>query len=320
MKPSLDIVIVNWNSGEQLQECLASIAEADLTAFDLQRVVVVDNASTDGSASGAPVPGVPLVTVRNSENRGFAAACNQGARGSTAGYLLFLNPDTLLRRDSLSSPLSFMEAAGSAAIGICGIALLDDAGAVARSCSRFPTTAMFLAKMLGIARLLPAAWAMQPMTEWDHSTNRDVDQVIGAFFLVRRRLFDELGGFDERFFVYFEEVDFSLRAAALGQRSHFLASVKALHHGGGTSNQVKARRLTYNLTSRMEYALKHFSRASAAVLVLATLLVEPVARLALALLRRSPSDFTETIAAYRELWRLGPRWIARTMRREELPA
>ncbi len=152
------------------------------------------------------------------------------------------------------------------------------------------------------------------MTEWDHSTSRDVDQVIGAFFVVRRALFEELHGFDERFFVYFEEVDFSLRAGARGFRSHFLATASAFHAGGGCSNQVKARRLTYNLRSRIEYALKHFPGGSAVALVLGTLLVEPLTRMVTALLRRSPDDFRETLQAYRELWRQAPSLVARSLR------
>jgi GT2 family glycosyltransferase len=315
MKPSLDIVIVNWNAGAQLRECLESIAASELAAIDLRRVVVVDNASTDGSARGLPDVGGALAVVRNPENRGFGAACNQGAAGSRADYLLFLNPDTALRRDSLAVPLSFMESPANAGVGICGISLTDRSGRVARSCSRFPTTLMFLSKMVGAHRLLPAALARQPMTEWDHATSRDVDQVIGAYFLVRRALFEELHGFDERFFVYFEEVDFSLRASARGMRSHFLATASALHVGGGCSNQVRARRLTYNLRSRIEYALKHFPGASAAALVLGTLLVEPFTRMVAALLRRSSADFGETFLAYRELWRQAPGLVARALRR-----
>lgn len=314
MRPSLDIVIVNWNAGAQLRECVASIAASALAGIELQRVVVVDNASTDGSAQGLPDVGGALTVVRNPENRGFGAACNQGAAGSRADYLLFLNPDTALRPDSLSVPLAFMEGPAAAGVGICGIALTDRSGHVARSCSRFPTTLMFLSKMVGAHRLLPPALARQPMTEWDHSSSRDVDQVIGAFFLVRRPLFEALQGFDERFFVYFEEVDFSLRARARGMRSHFLATASAFHAGGGCSHQVKARRLTYNLRSRIEYALKHFPGASAAALVLGTLLVEPISRMVAALLRRSPDDLRETFLAYRELWRQAPGLVARALR------
>jgi N-acetylglucosaminyl-diphospho-decaprenol L-rhamnosyltransferase len=248
------------------------------------------------------VVGLPVTVVANRENRGFAAACNQGAAGSDARYLLFLNPDTILLPGALEKPLEFMESGGSGDVGICGIQLLDENGGVARSCSRFPTTLMFLSKMLGLDRILPAAIASQPMAEWDHRTDRDVDQVIGAFFLVRRDLFELLGGFDERFFVYFEEVDFSLRAAAEGFRTHFLSEARAVHRGGGCTDQVRARRLSYEIGSRCAYAWKNFSRPSAVLLVAASLTLEPLVRLAASILRGPPGSFGETLDGFRMAW------------------
>lgn len=302
MSPSLDIVIVNWNSGDQLRACLSSIASTRPSGLDLQRVVVVDNGSRDGSARQLPSSGIPLVVMENAENRGFAAACNQGASGSRADHLLFLNPDTVLLPGSLGDPVAYLERPEAADVGICGIQLLEDDGSVARSCSRFPTTTMFLAKMLGLERVLPPALARQPMTDWDHSTDRDVDQVIGAFFLVRRRLFEELGGFDERFFVYFEEVDLSRRAADRGFRSRYLAGTRAYHKGGGCSDQVRARRLEYSIRSRLAYARKHFSPVARTVTWAATLTVEPATRLVMAALRGPAGSTRETLAAYRPIW------------------
>jgi len=315
VRTSLDIIIVNWNSGAQLRACLASLARASRAAFDLERVVVVDNASSDGSADAMDGLELPLLVLRNAENRGFAAACNQGARDSTAEHLLFLNPDTLLLEESLAVPVSFMGDPANSGVGICGIQLLDEEGAVSRSCSRFPTTSMAVCKMLGLDRLLPPSLPRQRMTEWDHASSREVDQVIGAFFLVRRSLFEALGGFDERFFVYYEEVDFSFRAAAKGYRSRYLAAASAVHRGGGCTDQVKARRLAYSLRSRIEYGLKHFSKTSAAALILTTLLVEPATRSVWALLHGSLLSCRETLSGYREVWRIG----ATLMRRALLP-
>jgi GT2 family glycosyltransferase len=147
------------------------------------------------------------------------------------------------------------------------------------------------------------------MAEWDHAQTRQVDQVIGAFFLVRRGLFESLHGFDERFFVYFEEVDFAYRARQAGWLSVYLADAQAFHAGGGTSNQVKARRLFYSLRSRLLYAFKHFSWTGAVGVLLATLLLEPVSRTALALFRHSWAGLKETWAAYGMLWRWLPQWV-----------
>ena len=138
--PVLDIIIVNWNAGHQLRDCLESIMAAKRDGFFLDRVVVVDNASTDSSLCLSGSLKVPLVLIRNTANRGFGAACNQGADGSRADYLLFLNPDTCLFTESLSKPVQFMEHhPGGKHTGICGVQLVNDKGEVSRSCSRFPT-------------------------------------------------------------------------------------------------------------------------------------------------------------------------------------
>ena len=300
----LRIVIVNWNAGAQLVDCLHSIVLADKTGLELERVVVVDNASTDRSLEGVTALPLPLEVIRNTKNLGFAAACNQGARGAAADYLLFLNPDTRLFSDSLTAPLSFMASPENQRIGICGIQLLDEAGAVNRSCARYPKPGMFYAAMFGLDRLMPRLGHF--MREWDHAAAREVDQVMGAFFLVRYPLFERLGGFDERFFVYFEEVDFSLRARRAGWASYYLASARAFHKGGGTSENVKAARLFYSLRSRLLYGFKHFSPPQAVLLAAATLVIEPLTRLAFALLRGALPAVGETFAGYRMLYRALP--------------
>lgn len=286
----------------QLRGCLDSILAARRVGFELDRVVVVDNASEDGSANRLDGLDLPLVIQRNQENRGFAAASNQGARGSHADYLLFLNPDTRLYIDSLATPLAYLDRPENTGVGIVGIQLVDEAGRVHRSCARLPTPGRYLAMMAGLDRLLPGLFQSHFMAEWDHQDSREVDQVIGAFFLVRRTVFEALGGFDERFFVYFEDVDFALRARKAGWRSYYLATARAYHRGGGTTEEAKALRLAYNLRGRILYSFKHFGPFSAALVTLATLLVEPVSRVVLAIARRSPTEVLDTLRGYARLW------------------
>ncbi|HHV61377.1 MAG TPA: glycosyltransferase family 2 protein [Firmicutes bacterium] len=300
------MIIVNWNAGEQLRECLQSIVAAEMTGIVLPRVVVVDNDSTDGSLSGLEDIELPLEIIRNQENRGFGAACNQGAQGSRADYLLFLNPDVRLSTNSLSVPLEFMERPENGRVGICGIQLIDDTGKVARTCARFPTPGRFIAKACGLSQLLPRVFPSHFMIEWDHGETRVVDQVMGAFFLVRRSLFEKLGGFDERFFVYFEDLDFSLRAHDIGWESVYLASSRAFHRGCGTSDRIPATRLFYSLRSRIQYARKHFSFGGTVLVTLATLFIEPVARIFLAVLYGSKQELHDTLRAFILLWR----WLA----------
>lgn len=311
----LSVIIVNWNAGTQLAHCIASIAQYH--GGLVSSVIVVDNASIDDSlAQVEEMERLPfhLEIVRNHDNHGFGAACNQGAALVTDEVLLFLNPDTKLFERSLPLPLAYLQDVANQDVGIVGIQLLDERAYIARSCARFPSFIGFLSHAIGLDRIFPRLGHF--MAEWSHDTQREVDQVIGAFFVVRRKIFDMLGGFDERFFVYYEEVDFSYRARQKGWRSMFLADVQAFHAGGGTSNQVKARRLFYSLRSRLLYSFKHFSFVGATAVLLVTLLIEPLSRSALALARsRSFTTFQEIWSGYGMLWRWLPQWIFKGVRR-----
>ncbi|MBN1884701.1 MAG: glycosyltransferase family 2 protein [Candidatus Krumholzibacteriota bacterium] len=304
------MVIVNWNTGGQLRDCVASIPGALDGGVSLRRVVVVDNASIDGSDQIDAPPEIALEIVRNEENRGFAAACNQGARGSVADLLLFLNPDTRLLADSLSVPVAFLSGAAGEQTAVVGITLLDEAGRSNRACARFPTPPLLLHRMLGLDRLFPRLFPGYRMEAWDHAESRDVDQVTGAFFLVRRAPFEAAGGFDERFFVYMEELDLSLRLARAGWRSRYLAEAAAFHRGGGASGSDVAARLFYGARSRILYAQKHFGGATAAGLLLAACLLEPAARFAAALARRDGAGLKAAARGYTMLWRDLPRIVA----------
>jgi GT2 family glycosyltransferase len=139
-----------------------------------------------------------------------------------------------------------------------------------------------------------------------------VDHVIGAFFCVRRELFEDLGGFDERFFVYLEDLDFSLRARKTGRTAYYLADAAAFHKGGGTSEQVKAHRLFYSLRSRLLYAFKHFKRYQAWIISAVTMLLErSLARCGP--LFAAPFRSTGYVAGYAMLWRDAPKIMRRTM-------
>ena len=300
----ISIIVVNWNSGNQLSTCINSIAQH--SAGLVEQTIVVDNGSLDGS--DASVEGLPNVTlIRTGANLGFGKACNLGAQVAKSPYLLFINPDAALYAETLPKALAYMQDPVNSKIGICGVQLLDEAGHVSRCCARFPTVTGLVAHAVGLDRFFPRVGHF--MAEWDHGKTRQVDHVIGAFFLVRREVFDSLRGFDERFFVYLEDLDFSYRARQSGWLSVYLADVQAFHSGGGTSNQVKARRLFYSLRSRFIYAFKHFSWLGTIVILLAALLLEPWTRSALALLRLSGSGLRETWAAYGMLWRWLPQWV-----------
>jgi len=302
MGPSLVIVIVNWNTGLQLRDCLNSVAASACSSFTLQRVVVVDNSSFDRSMESLPHDRLPLTIMRNPENRGFAAACNQGAAGSHSDFILFLNPDTVLRPDTLDKALSRALLPEQARVGIWGIALRDENDRLACTCANFPRPAIIYSEILGLNRLFPGRFPSHFTTRADRSFSRVVDQVIGAFFLVRREVYDALGGFDERFFVYFEEVDFARRALARGWTSYYFAGAEAFHKGGGASQQAKASRLFYFMRSRILYSFKHMGLLQSAGIAAASLLVEPVARVIFAAAQGEWRTGGSVFVAFAKLW------------------
>ena len=293
---TLHVVIVNWNSGPQLRECLqsfAAVADDDVAA----RVTVIDNASSDGSSEGLATS-LPLTVVRNADNRGFGAACNQGAAGSEADFLLFLNPDTRLMPGSFAQPVRYLRTPENEKVGIVGIQLVDADGHVARNTARAPTAWSMVGNSVGLDRLAPRLFPPHFVTQWAHDQTRTVDQVMGAFFLVRRSVFEALGGFDERFFVYYEDLDLSVRAHAQGWSSVYLSTAQAFHRGQGTTEGATARRTFYFCRSRILYARKHFSTTGALAVTLATLALEPLARLAAA-----PRSAGAMLRAFAMLWR-----------------
>lgn len=301
---AVHIVIVNWNAGDHLRQCLKSFASSADDVERIERITVVDNGSTDASLRDLDQAaiGLPLSVIQNAENIGFAAACNRGALESNAEFLLFLNPDVLLRAGSLGEPIRFLTDAANGAVGIVGIQLLGQDGCVTRSCARRPTWRAMIGQSLGLDRLMPSLFPPHFLLGWDHGDTRPVDQVMGAFYLVRRSMFDALGGFDERFFVYFEDLDMALRAKASGWTSVYLACAQAVHVGGGTTRGIKDRRLFYWWRSRMLYALKHFGVLGGGAVAVATTIAEPIVRAVAALATLRVKEVGTVARAYAWLW------------------
>ena len=304
-KKSVDIIIVNWNAGDQLYHCLNSIAEVNsfhTNQTEISNVIVVDNASIDESLNKINKISLPLQVICNSSNRGFAAACNQGAITTTSDYILFLNPDTVLFDQSINISIDFMEKPENRKIGICGIQLVDELGKTSFTCSRFPSTQRIIGTAFGLQRLFPSLINKQLMVDWDHHEDREVDQVMGAFFLIRRDLFIKLNGFDERFFVYYEEVDLALRAKQEGWSSHFISSAQAFHKGGGTTENVQGIALFYYLRSRILYCYKHFDFLPATLALIVTFTVELISRLLRAFFSLSIKQVMSVLEAYHKLY------------------
>ena len=221
------VVIVNFNTGDWLARCLASIeaARGDIAA----EVVVIDNASSDGSADAAEAAGVRL--IRNATNRYLSPAWNQGAAETDSPFLLFLNPDTEWFHGTLADLVAVARANPRA--GIVGPMLRNPDGTVYPSGRRFPS----LANAVGHAFVSPITrdnrfTRRYEMEGWDRTTERQVDWVSGACMLFPRSAFDEMGGFDEGFPLYAEELDIATRLRDAGWSVVFTPAVEVIHAVG----------------------------------------------------------------------------------------
>jgi GT2 family glycosyltransferase len=309
----LDIVIVNWNTGEYLDSCLSSIERFGIE--QVAKVVVVDNASSDESLRALDHFDLPFHLVRNESNHGFACACNQGAELCHSDYLLFLNPDTELFDGALAEPLTFMDKPANSRVGICGVQMIDEGGLVARSCAKFPTLLRFMADATGVSKVPGLRWTGVHMNAWDHSSSRNVDHVMGAFFLVRKSVFRSLKGFDEDFFVYLEDVDFSFRARDCGWATEYLSTGRIFHAGGGASGRVKDVRLFYAIRSRLIYGFKHFSLWQAWLLLALTVFLEPLLRIAFSFARGGVREVSDTCRGFGMVYRSLPSIVLGTRKR-----
>lgn len=296
---SVSLIIVNWNTGELLRNCIQSIEESATDAIHISEIVIVDNNSGDNSIElieQMKTSKSKIKIVRNKSNEGFSKACNKGAKLSNGDYLLFLNPDTILYKNTLDSCFNFLSKTKIQNIGAMGIQLIDENGQVQRTCSRLPRKRYYIVKCLGISFLVKKLNAF--MLEWDHKESRKVEEVIGAFFIVPSYIFREMKGFDERFFVYYEEVDFCKRLAEKGYCVYYYAGAKAYHMAGGSSGQVKDYRLFYELRSRVQYQQKHYGSFNARI-VTGLIYMEYVSRYVLLLIKQRKTEIDQLKKAYR---------------------
>jgi GT2 family glycosyltransferase len=271
-----------------LRECIAAVDRS--TIARRLNIVVVDNASVDGSADALRAERVRCEVIRNNANLGFAAACNQGAAKGTAPLILFLNPDVRVTPDAIENTAKLLTEPANLGVGIAGIELLDVKGRLQRSCARRPTVATLLLRTMFLDRLCPALVPQHFLPQRDHCGTRPVDQVMGAFLMIRRTLFEKIGGFDERFFLYYEDVDLCVQAQELGSRVVYFTGAQAEHLGMGTTAAIRDRRLFYEARSRVEYTGKHHGRVAAIALSLCIGLIELPIRLVYATTWVSPRE------------------------------
>lgn len=263
----LSVVIVNYNVKYFLEQCLCSVKKA--IAYDggtggpgllgEAEVLVVDNCSSDGSVDWLR-PRFPFVQfIANTENVGFSRANNQALRQCRGKYVLFLNPDTILPEDCFQQCLSFMEAHPGA--GALGLHMIDGGGQYLPESKRgFPSPWVSFCKMSGLTRLFPASkWlARYYLGHLSPAGIHQVDVLSGAFMWVRKAALDKTGGFDERFFMYAEDIDLSFRIRQAGYANYYLPAPTIVHFKG-ESTRKDARYVQLFYSAMILFVQKHYS-------------------------------------------------------------
>lgn len=247
------MIIVNWNAGNWLRQCLESLLQQK--GHEELEIIVVDNASTDSSTDMVKnnFPMVRLIEVNR--NLGFAAANNIGIKASRGEYLCFINPDVVVQNGCIGNLLAFMETHSE--VGLVGPRLLNGDLTLQESWSSYPTIWSVLRYSLGVERLLGRRDTRGARKESDWES---VEVLFGAFWLGRRKAVLEVGPLDERFFMYLEDVDWCRRFAAKGWKIAYVPVAEAIHYGGRSASQASKKTFLEFQRSRMLYFQKHYGR------------------------------------------------------------
>lgn len=255
MTPTLSVIIVNWNVRDLLRRALAS-AYASWGNRPGLEIIVVDNASHDGSVAMLHETFPQVCVIANTDNRGFPAGNNQGITAATGNFLLLLNPDTEIRDDALPRLISY--AKNNPDVGMVGPQLLNPNGSVQSSRRRFPTLLLLFLESTWLDKLAPRKLLRYyyAQEQPDHIA-QDVDWITGAAMLTRREVVEQVGGMDEGFFMYSEELDWCHRIRDAGWRVVYFPEARVTHYVGKSSEQVVTARHIHFQSSKVRYARKY---------------------------------------------------------------
>lgn len=252
--PRLTTVIVTWNSVKDIGPCLESLQQQGIE----QQIIVVDNASTDGTAQlvKKQFPSVELIALPT--NIGFAAGCNRGSQQAQAPWLLLLNPDIIVPPHTLLKWLQWADQ--QVKLGASGPKLLNPDNSLQPSVRRFPSFGIMIILLLKLHRLYPALLNKYLAKDFNYSQPAIVDQVMGAATLTPKVIYERLRGLDKKFFVWFEEVDYCYRLRQVGLDVWYNPQVSLTHTGGQSFTQTKSVvKHQQFVKSLLYYSRKHFS-------------------------------------------------------------
>ena len=251
----VSIVLVNWNTRDILCNCLRSVYEQ--TEHATFEVIVVDNASSDGSQEMVRRQWPQVRLICNNENRGFAAANNQGIAVANGRYVLLLNSDTIVLANAIAKTVKFADDHPEA--GVVGCRVLNQDRTLQPTCFMFPSLLNLFLSATYLYKLFPKNrfFGREQMTWWSRDDVRSVDVVTGCFMFVRREAIQEVGAMDERFFMYAEETDWCYRFKQAGWKNLFFPGAEIIHLGGQSTQQVKPQMILQLKAGILRFIRKH---------------------------------------------------------------
>lgn len=255
MTGNVSIVTVTYRSRRHIGDCLRALDRA--TSGDRPEIIVVDNDSPDGTADFVAELAPAVRLIRNQVNRGFAAACNQGAAIAGGEYLLFLNPDTLVQPRAIDRAVALLRAEPT--IAATGCQLLYTDGSFQHSAFRFPTAAQTAIDFFPVHHRLADSRLNGRYPRSAYRRPFPIDHPLGAFLLIRRSAWDQVGPLDEAYFMYVEEIDWCRRAKQAGWSIYCEPRATVIHHSGASTRQVRAPMLVQLYRSRLHYFAKFCS-------------------------------------------------------------
>lgn len=309
MTMEVSVVVVSYNTRELTLRCLRALKE-HLRPFAAE-VWVVDNGSRDGSATAIVREFPEFRLLANARNRGFSAANNRALQMARGECFLLLNSDAFLQENALLRMLETLRSNPETAV--VGPRLLHADGSLQLSCFRFPGPLKAVWEHLLLSAALPGSPIFGDYRAWAHDARREVDFVIGACWLVRRAAWQQIGGFDESFFLYSEETDWAKRAHAAGWKVVFEPSASAIHLGGESGKSRSARVFCEFHRGQERYIFKHHGRFGRGIYRAATvfgaLLRALIFGAASLLFPRARRGFLGQVKAWKRIarWTLGRR-------------
>lgn len=248
---TLSIVIANWNTKELIKQCIESILSAAPKGLEFE-VIVIDNASSDGSSEYLESLDKKIVLIKNNENLGYSKACNKGMKSAKGKYVLLLGSDTIMQNGTLEECISFLDSHTHS--GAVGCRLLNPDRSVQNSCKKFPGLKNAFYTYLSLDMLNK----QYDMADFDYSRTIEVEQIDATFLMIRKEVLEDIGYFDESYSILYNDVDLCRRIWDSGHKIYFLHTCSIIHYGSHSTKNANFRLRKKMYGDIYRYYKKHF--------------------------------------------------------------